>query len=523
MRILRNFYPRGNRPRLAFTVAMSVVWYGLWSVGAVAVGMLLAEAEDMDRLSILLPRGLMIAFLYWHVIPVLMVSTGATLDLKRLLAYPIPTKQLFGLEVLLRLSTSLEMMVVLAGATAGLLANPALPSWGPVGLLPFVVMNLFLAAGLRNLLVRLLARRYVRELSVLLLVLAAGLPQVLLVSGIPGFMRELLASPPSPIWPWSAAARVALGEAALTPWAILLLWTAVAYGFGRWQFNRGLRFDSAAAGATDLRRGRWEFWLDRLYRLPSAVFFDPLGAIVEKEIRVLSRAPRFRLVFLMGFSFGLLIWLPIALRGAAIGSSVFVSNYLTFVSVYALLLLGEATFWNCFGFDRAAAQLYFLTPATMSSILVGKNIAAAVFVFIEVSAVAVACFLLRMPVSVPKLVESYAVTCVLALYMLAAGNLASVHYARPVNPRQSWRSASAGRFQAMLVLIYPVIGIPVILAFLARYVFGGNVAFYTVLALSGALGVVIYRVALGKSVAAIEKRRETLCATLAEREGPVTT
>jgi len=32
-------------------------------------------------------------------------------------------------------------------------------------------------------------------------------------------------------------------------------------------------------------------------------------------------------------------------------------NYLTFVSVYALLLLSDALFWNSFGFDRSAAQV----------------------------------------------------------------------------------------------------------------------------------------------------------------------
>ena len=39
---------------------------------------------------------------------------------------------------------------------------------------------------------------------------------------------------------------------------------------------------------------------------------DRFGVLVEKDIRFLSRAPRFRLVFLMGFTFGLLIWLPLA-------------------------------------------------------------------------------------------------------------------------------------------------------------------------------------------------------------------
>ena len=44
---------------------------------------------------------------------------------------------------------------------------------------------------------------------------------------------------------------------------------------------------------------------DRFFRLPSLVLPDPLAAIVEKELRSLARTPRFRTVFIMGFTFGL--------------------------------------------------------------------------------------------------------------------------------------------------------------------------------------------------------------------------
>ena len=66
---------------------------------------------------------------------------------------------------------------------------------------------------------------------------------------------------------------------------------------------------------------------------------DPLGALIEKEVRFLSRSPRFRLVFLMGFTFGLLIWLPVALGRQGVSQSFLSGNYLTVVSVYSLLLL----------------------------------------------------------------------------------------------------------------------------------------------------------------------------------------
>ena len=98
--------------------------------------------------------------------------------------------------------------------------------------------------------------------------------------------------------------------------------------------------------------------VDRLYRLPALFLRDPLAAIVEKELRSLARTPRFRTVFIMGFTFGLAVWFPVVARArrerAALGSW-----FLTVVCVYALTLLGQVSYWNCFGFDRSAAALLF--------------------------------------------------------------------------------------------------------------------------------------------------------------------
>ena len=49
----------------------------------------------------------------------------------------------------------------------------------------------------------------------------------------------------------------------------------------------------------------------------------------------------------MGFSFGLLIWLPLAFRGGQESDGFFAQNYLTIVSAYALMLLGEVSIPEC--------------------------------------------------------------------------------------------------------------------------------------------------------------------------------
>src|SRR5437667_10747227 len=111
----------------------------------------------------------------------------------------------------------------------------------------------------------------------------------------------------------------------------------------------------------------------------------------------------------MGFTFGLVVWLPL-IFGRSDRHSAAAENFLTMVCLYALALLGQVTYWNSFGFDRSAAQAYFVLPAPFSRALVGKNLAAAIFVLLEMLAVTAACFLLRMQPSLDKLVEAYLVT-----------------------------------------------------------------------------------------------------------------
>ena len=520
-RTLLNFYSRGNLGSLVFTVIMGAIWYGMATAGAVGAAFLSSDPTRLAWLEKIAPTTLVFLFLYWQVVPILLASAGTGLDLRRLVVYPVTHRQLFALEVLLRFSTGVEVTLILIGVSMGLWFNPAVRWWGPLAFLPWMAFNLTLSAGLRDLLGRLLARRGMREIAVLVVVLIAGLPQLLLVTGVPEKLRAEAARVAFDYWPWQITARVALARFAWLDVAAMAAWTALACVFGRWQFERGLRFDAEAARATPQRPQRGGGLLERLYRIPSLVFPDPLGAIFEKEVRYLSRAPRFRIVFFMGFSFGLLIWLPIAFREGRTPESFFASNYLTFVTVYALMLLGEVSFWNVFGFDRAAAQIYYVTPVRFSRVLIGKNLAALTFVLLEVSAVAAACAGLRMPLTPARLAEAYAVTLVMTLFLLAAGNLASVWYPRPSNPTHSWRSASAGKMQALLALLYPVFSIPIVLAYLARYAFDSTAAFYAVLAFGAALGAAFYGVALDSAVKAADARKERIVMALVQGEGPV--
>ncbi len=507
--------PSGGRALAGF---LWLFWYGLWACLGVAAGFFTGLASRQD-LETMLPAILMGTCLFWQLAPILTTDAGASLNVRKILLYPISDGELFVVELLLRLTTALEMLLVLAGTGIGLALNPAVPRWLPApALLIFVVFNLFLSTGVRSLLERLLAIRRVRELVVLLMVTCGALPQLLGTSGRGRALKRLFSSHQSVLLPWAAAAHLALGSQVAAALAILGAATAAAYVFGRLQFRRGLRFDMAAArSAGSAGSGRFT---DRLYAWPAALFRDPLAALVEKELKTLARSPRFRVVFLMGFSFGAIIWWPLMRGGHSVPGGL---SYPVVVSGYAMILLAEVAFWNQFGFDRSAAQLYFSAPPPFSLVLRAKNLAGMTFVMLEIVLILLVCALLRVPLPLENIVQAILVTLVFSLYFLSVGNLSSVYQPRPANPEHSYGRSSAGRFQVYMLLLFPVMVAPVALAYVAAWYLESRALFYEILALDALAGAVCYYFATHAAVAAAETRREEFLAALGQSAGPFVT
>ena len=84
-------------------------------------------------MNVALPGGLLVMFLYWQVVPVLMAATGASLELRKLKVYPIPVSQLFAIEVMLRVTAAIEMVLVLIGIAVGVALNPLVSEVGGAG------------------------------------------------------------------------------------------------------------------------------------------------------------------------------------------------------------------------------------------------------------------------------------------------------------------------------------------------------------------------------------------------------
>ena len=529
-RTIINFYRRPQMGGYWFGTAVMVIWYlmvaGLGTGISFALGKV--RPSEFAQFEFVLTFGLLAAFLYWQVVPVFLASTGMSLDTRKLMVYPVPQSQLFLIEVMLRFSTGVEVLIVLCGVFVGLLRNPEIPAWAPFTLAIFVVFNLYLSAGIKDLIARLMERKGLREVAVLLMLLVMVSPQMIALVGLPPALKQVVMGFNQSTLPWGAAAALAMGKNVGRSLPVVLAWTAFAIWFGRWQFQRGLAFDVDAARALSGHGGTTSAtgWTDVLFQWPRRLFPDPLAALVEKEMQSLARSARFRLVFFMGFTFGLVVWLPVvfgkAFRdGGGASGGVMQNNFLTWISVYSVMMLGEVALFNSLGFDRMAAQLYWLAPVRMRTVLLAKNITASVYIFLELTIICAACLALRLPVTPIKIAEAFAVTAVMALFFTGLGNIGSIYYPRPANSQNSWRSRSGGKFQVWMLLAYPVLGIPIGLAYLARYAFDSEAAFFFVIGFDGLLALAFYWVAMETAERGARERKEQILTALGAGEGPI--
>jgi len=515
---------RSERVGLALTLLVAVVWYGLWTAGAAALFFFTALAGQ-ERLERTLAGILFFLMLYWQLSPLLTASMGMAVDLRKMALYPIGAPALFGVECILRLLTGAETVLLLGGVALGLTARAPgralvfLPAF-----LLFLAMNVLASAGLRHVLERLLQRRGMKELFVFLLVMGSALPQLVFWSGsaerLGQRVLEWFGSLPQWLLPSTAVARASLGTSRAGDWLALAAWLAAAAWFGYSQFRRSFRYDFAAARSQASGLGERPSLADRLYRLPSRLLPDPLGALAEKEIRYYARSPRFRFLFLMGCSFGIVAWVPLLLRRGASPDGL-QSSFLTVLSLYSLLLLGQITFLNSFGLDRSAARYFFWLPVGASRILLAKNLAAVLFLLVEVLVLGGICAVLRVVVTPWQVVEALAVALIASLYVASAGNFASVMFATGLSPERVSRGGAGRGIQGLLAFLYPVLISPILAAYLARYYWDSVKGFLLLLAMAAAGGVALYGVTLPLAARLGWQRRERLLQDLSRGEGPV--
>jgi ABC-2 type transport system permease protein len=529
IRCLSNaFRQRGYGRAMLISLAVSVVWYGLWLAAAVgsAVVPSLVGRPNVEKT---LPGLLFMMMAYWQLAPVITMSLGVSLQMRKVTLYPVTIPTLFAVECLLRLGTGLEMILMLGGLFAGLTtAGTPHPLELALAFLLFVIFNMLLSAGVRNAIERIFQRRKLREVVVLLVVSSTLLPQVLVWSSrareVAYWVLQSGRSVPYWVLPSGVAARVGVGEWAWGDLALLCGMIVTAGLFGYRQFRNGCRPDNsfASSAVPKARPGQRLSLREHLVRAPSRVLLDPVGALVEKEIVYLWRSPRFRLPFFMGFTFGVIAWVPLMKQWETSLGRWMENSSVTLISLYALLLLGPVLFLNRFGFDRGAARFYFWLPLSMRRLLLAKNLASMLYGLLEVALVAVTCALIGLTITLQQLIEAFSVAPIALLYLLSVGNHMSVHFPSMSNPDRVSR-AGPGHGIAGLVqfLLFPLSLGPVLAAFVVRQRGGGPQGFALMLALAAAGGCLLYLTVLDRSARYAEENRELLLSHLSQGEDPV--
>jgi ABC-2 type transport system permease protein len=519
---------RSERLGLVISALVALFWYGMWLAGAAGLFAFAVLTSD-QRLARVLPALLFLVLLYWQLSPLLTASMGMSIDIRKMALYPIGVDTLFIVECLLRLMNGLEMVLLLVGLSAGIATRRQPQTW-PIfaALALFILFNVLLSAGLRQLLERMLQRRGLREAFLLLVVTASVMPQLIIWSGeatrVGRQISRLFQLLPHSLLPTTAMVQAYLGAMQSGNWLVLLGWCAVTLAFGMVQFRRSFRFDTRAARTELLVSGQEAAtWADRLYQVPSRLLPDPLAAMVGKELRYVLRSPRFRFLFLMGCSFGVVVWLPFAIRrGAPVGGPV-QSSFLALVSLYALMLLGQVTFLNSFGFDRSAARYFFWMPVSPAQLLVAKNLVAGFFVALQVLVLGFICFLLGVLTAPWQLLEALAVAGIASLYMASAGNVTSVLFAAGISPERISRAGGGRGVQGLLALLYPVLIAPLLAAYFARYYWHTLQGYFLLLGIALFGAAALYSATLSLAARLAWVKREHLLTDLTRGEGPLVT
>ncbi len=528
--VANTFRQHSERHGLIVSIIFSSLWYGLWASLAIGAALTpnLIGVEDVEAA---LPGVLLFVMGYWQLSPLVTLSLGVSLDMRKLALYPTTIPTLFLVECLLRIWSGLEMILLLIGLWIGLItAGTAHPWLMTLALALFVAFNLLFSAGVRNLIERIFQRRILREIVLVSMVSLTVAPQMLAFSERARDLARLAianrVSVPYWLFPSGLTARIGLGEASGGDAALMLAMLAAAGLFGYAFFAGSCRLTSASTAgeqAPAMRGARNDLTLlQKLARLPSRIFPDPLGTLMEREIKYLWRSPRFRLPFFMGFTFGVIAWVPIMLRVEGPVGEGMRQSAVSFITLYALLLLGPVLFLNRFGFDRGASRFFFWMPINFEQLLLSKNLATAVYCYFEMSLVAAICWIVGLPVGPAKLVEAIVVTTVAMLYLMSVGNHMSVRFPVPSNPdRVSRAGAGHGWRAAVQFLFFPLSLTPILFAFAWRYIWDSPAGYFWMMIAAGVLGAMLYAASFLSAAGYGQRNREALIGHLSMGEGPL--
>ena len=493
--------------------------------GAVLLGLgawyFVSESKPEALVLLLWP-----VFLFWQLFPVMATALTETMDSSELLRFPLK----YRAYVLVRLAygaldpaTALGSLWLIGIALGIGWARPGLFPWAIMVLAVFGAVNLMLTQMIFAWVERWLAQRRTREIFAVLFFLA--LISLQLVGPMlnrygerpPAEFRKIgrVASPVQAVLPPGIAASALASGANGKSAAALVFFTLLgAYAAAilrvlgvrlRAQY-RGENFSEVSRDALPLlRTGVRKGWT-----LPFLT--GPVAAVFEKELRYLGRSGPMLLTFVTP----IIMLVVFGMRGRASGGGFLERTPELALPVgagYALLLLTNLIY-NNFGADGGGVQFFLASPATLRSVIVGKNLAHMTVLATEVLLVSLGVSFLFRPPSAFAVLTTITGLMFAVPINLAAGNLLSLYAPKKIEFGTFGRQrASQTTVLASFVLQIVVFGVLGFTMFAARSYGRPWLAVVAFLAMAvAALGV--YGLVLGRVDRLAMARREVLTGEL---------
>ncbi|HXJ17777.1 MAG TPA: hypothetical protein VNM68_11365 [Candidatus Polarisedimenticolia bacterium] len=470
--------------------------------------------------------------LYWQLFPLMATAFTENFDSSNFLRFPLRYRSYF----LIRMAygaldpVNLVASLWLVGIAAGIgVAAPRLLPAALLALTAFAILNLLLARTIFAWLERWLARRRTREiLGILFLLIIIGIQFIGPLMGrygnhgerrvgpLPPLVAKLLpaerALPPG--LAAEAIARAAQGRfgAALGALALQCAWGGVIFWLLDMRLRaqyRGESLSESAAPAASREKTRpartgWE--------LPG--ISGPVAAVVEKELRYLSRSGPMLFTLLMPVVV-LLIFRLAPANGPRGHSGLAQHAGFAFPAgaAYALLILSNLIY-NNFGADARGIQFFFLSPVRFREIVLAKNLAHAAVLALEMVIVWIAACVMfgRPPLGITLATLAGALFGALANFL--AGNLMSLYAPKKYDFAVLGRQRAAGTtVLANLAVQIVVIGLAAATLVMATHYDRIWIATLVFLALA-AVAFAGYTIVLGRIDGVALARRESLIAEL---------
>lgn len=375
--------------RFGFPIATILLGWAGWFLAT----RLVATADGLQGVALenFMLWAALLFFAAWVTLPVIIFPLDENLDPQQLAGLPISHGQIVaGLAVASFVAPATIVPVIVLGGNTVVLSGGwwmLIPAYLVYVALLAVGSQLFSAA-----ISAILRTRRGRDIaSFLILGIAAGsffvyrsISQAIATDGLAGAVTA------NPINDWAvaippvAAQRAIIEAAAGDPLASVGFLLAALVGLGvlavlwrsltSWMLTTPREGSRAAAQARrhGFTTGPW----------------GVVSTLARKELRFYIRDPRQRLVWT-----GTVIFVGLAVAGTVMGTSgmfdIRDNDWAPLAAPILVLFVGLPIALNLFGWERNAASYLFVLPATPRQLILGKNVAVAIALFIETALLAV--------------------------------------------------------------------------------------------------------------------------------------